>query len=129
MVRGECVPATWGVMTLQKLAVDSAAEDYWTEYFSDSGYGEELTRDIPRKVHAQLTAGLARTARKRSLNPTFSGAAITPLGLVKTQTGARFEGAIGVTAHLKGRKPKRVVRAFCAHLDSQGRVKRVAFRK
>lgn len=114
---------------LKKIAVDSAAEDYWTEYFADSGYGEELTREIPRKVHAEFERGLTRAAKKHGVNPKFSQAYITPLAYQKTQSGARFEGAIALTAAAKGKPAKQITRAFCAQLDASGKVQRVDFKR
>ena len=97
----------------RKVAVDSEAERYWSEYYKDSGYGELWTRTIPKKVKAELTRSLGKTASKDLI----SNPEIRPLTTVITNNQVHLEGLIYL-----GSGATRRVKAFVVDFDHKGNV-------
>jgi hypothetical protein len=53
---------------LIKVAVDTAAKNYWKLLFGD--YGEQLTKDVPRRVKAALAKKVANLSEECVVLPT-----------------------------------------------------------
>lgn len=66
---------------LAKTAVDAAAEDYWSNYFHENGYGKLWTRKIPMRV----TAALAKAASADAVT-------VAPLAFAPHDHGLTVEG-------------------------------------
>jgi hypothetical protein len=104
--------------TLTKQAVDAEAERYWEEYYKDSGYGKLWTREIPKRVQAELqkrqasASSATKTAAKAS-----TSALLRPLATVITADRVHLEG-FAVSGEGEGRQ----VQAFVVDFDHEGRV-------
>jgi hypothetical protein len=98
--------------TLRKTALDAEAENYWTEYYKDSGYGEQWVKKIPRRVASEL---LRRTGA--ASQPHFALQSITPWATVVHEQGVSLEGTATVASGAK-----RQVLAFVADFSHEGKV-------
>lgn len=76
-------------MSLSKTAVDSVAEKYWTDYFSETGYGKLWVKKIPMRVRAALAQGLTKTA---STDVKSVSTEVKAIAGVVTDTGVTVEG-------------------------------------
>lgn len=99
--------------SLSKKAVDSVAKDYWTSYYTDSGYGALWVRDIPKRVKASLE-------KDASLKPILEKTAaeqlvIRPIVSVPTENGGQSLEAIAVL-------PNKNRIAFVIDFDAEGNV-------
>lgn len=95
----------------RKVAVDSVAEEYWSEYYKDSGYGEQWVRKIPVRIKAEL--------RKKNASKALPGSpTIHPLATVITDDGVSLEGI----AVFPGPEQKRKAKAFVVDFDHDGNV-------
>lgn len=127
---------------IQKTAVDAEAAKYWEQYFADSGYGAAWTKEVPRRIQAELKrfAGLqAKTAGKvaasvpagkpgtapgtapvatSAVPPMQTLASIKPLATVITDAGVHLEG---VAVYESGET--RSVQAFVVEFDHDGDVR------
>lgn len=89
---------------MDKLAVDEAAKKYWTEYYKDLGYGEDLVRKVPRRIAGVLRDYLARTRTAEvavcAVRPEAAYRVDGARPGTKTAQGTRpqvvFEGTLGV---------------------------------
>lgn len=99
----------------RKIAVDSVAETYWSEYYKDSGYGKQWVRKIPMRVKAELRK-LAKAATKTASAP-LSAPEIRPIATVITDDAVHLEGLAIYTSS----EAKRV-RAFVIDFDHNGNV-------
>lgn len=72
-------------MSVKKTAVDSIAEKYWEDYYSETGYGKLWVRKIPMKIKAALK--LPKTAAKVA-----EDFRIDPIASVQTEAGVSLEG-------------------------------------
>lgn len=91
-------------MAINKKAVDSAARKYWSLLFED--YGEQLTRDIPRRIKAALVDG----KRVASVD---DNATVLPIAHANVDDGMLLEGLY---------KDATTKLMFLASLDKAGNV-------
>lgn len=89
---------------MKRLAVDDAAKRYWESYYEDLGYGEDLTRKVPRRIARVLEAHL-QDSRKAEV---LAGALVPHTAYREDRLGPGnrtgsgkspvvvFEGAFGV---------------------------------
>lgn len=89
-------------MTFSRSAVDKAAEEYWTKYYADTGYGELWVRKIPKKI---------RTAMRLETGLDMRSIDIVPLATQASPKGIWLEG-------MAAAGQKRV--AFVAEFDHDG---------
>lgn len=61
------VPSLWKAAFIEKLALDSKAEEYWKKYWGS--YGEELVKDIKKKK----LAGKLTVEQMKAIEPKFAG--------------------------------------------------------
>jgi len=101
---------------LTKQALDSEAEKYWEDYYKDSGYGKLWTREIPKRVQAELTKQ-AKTAGAVSTANESPKPSITPIATVITDHGVVLEGLATY-----GQGPSAKSRVFVADFDHEGAV-------
>lgn len=96
-------------MGTRKEAVDATTKAYWSTFFKGSGYGEALTKDVPRRVAMAVAA--QSQAKYRSAH-------VVPSGHAKRSTGGFIlEGFFrGNKADGSGVDHK----AFCSEFDAQG---------
>lgn len=99
-------PSTANQAPTRKVAVDSVASDYWTSYYSETGYGALWVKEIPKRVRAALQ--LDKTASADS-TPALK---ITPIATV--------HGADGVTLEAFVTLPDRKVKAVRIDFDNEG---------
>ena len=67
----------------KKVALDSSAKDYWKFLYGE--YGEDLVRDIPRRIKAAL-----QTNRKTA--SVGNDATVTPVAHARSADGMLVEG-------------------------------------
>lgn len=96
--------------TIQKVAVDSVAEKYWTEYFKDTGYGKLWVRKIPMKLKAELEKGPKTASKTSPLLPS----SFRPIASVITDSGVSIEGLATYA--------NKEVKAFVVDFDHEGNV-------
>jgi hypothetical protein len=89
-------------MTFSRIAIDKAAEDYWTSYYADTGYGEIWVRKIPKMI---------KTAMFREANLDVRAIDILPFATTTSPKGVWLEG-------LASAGEKRV--AFVAEFSHEG---------
>lgn len=89
---------------MKKIALDEAAKAYWKLLFGE--YGEQLTRDVPRRIKAALF-------EKKKVASINESALIVPIGHAKVGTNTIVEGMYTDNA-------TRLM--FRADLDSEGEV-------
>lgn len=99
--------------TLKKTAVDSEAAEFWTSYYKDSGYGALWVQSIRKRVSAALEQKAPKTAKKAS----GAEPRITPIATVVGENGVTLEGLA-----VYGQGDSRVVKAFVADFDHQGKI-------
>lgn len=81
-------------MSLNKVSVDSAAKDYWTEYYKE--YGKAWVRDIKKRVKtamAQTRKVASSEVEPGKITPiaaTLSEGVATVEGVFETQAGAKL---------------------------------------
>jgi hypothetical protein len=92
---------------LKKVALDEAAKKYWKQLFKELGYGEDLVRDIARRIKAALH----ESKKVASISDT---ATVTPVAHVRGDDCSIIEG---VYTDAKTRL------LFKASLDVEGNVK------
>jgi hypothetical protein len=98
---------------LTKQAADSVAEEYWTQYYKDSGYGALWVREIPKRVKAELTKQTkTASAQAPSTEPTLH-----PLSTVITDKAVHLEGLA-----IFGQGDSRKVKAFVIDFGHDGTV-------
>lgn len=68
---------------MKKIAIDDAAKTYWKLLYSE--YGEQLVRDIPRRIKAALF-------EKKKVASVNEKAELLPLAHVATEDGLKVEG-------------------------------------
>lgn len=109
-------------MSLQKIAVDPTAEQYWKDYFEDLGYGEDLVRKLPRRIASAFEKRLAEAAGLHCVQ-----AEVVPHSCRVENGKALFEGTFAAQATKKVGSTEYVpvVRTFCATLDGNGRIERM----
>lgn len=101
----------------KKRAVDSSAEQYWTEYFGD--YGKAWVRKMPRRVAHAVARRIASTDPKA---PAFKAAVIAPLGHAKLEDGGLlFEGIFRGMTPDAGQQH----RTFAAEFAPDGSIRRL----
>ena len=105
--------------SLNKIAVDTNAEDYWTEYFKDTGYGKLWVRKIPKRVKAELLKSLSLRERTASSE---AQTRFVPLASIISQYGVIVEGIASF-----GEGPSRKVKAFVAEFDHNGSIEAFDF--
>lgn len=97
-------------MAHQKQALDSAAEQYWTDYFGD--YGKAWVKKVPKRVALAVAKRVASSAKQP-----LTHAVVAPYGYRQREDGGlHFEGAFRGMA---GETPS-VHRAFSAVFDKDG---------
>lgn len=89
---------------MNKTAIDSAAKSYWRLLFGD--YGEQLTRDIPRRIKASLVAN--------------KKVASTEEGMVIPTAHVSVDGDLKIEGMYRDSSTKLM---FMATLDKSGNVK------
>ena len=94
-------------MSLVKKAVDQAAKDYWRLLWD--AYGEQLVKDIPRRIKAALVAN-------KKVASIDESADVRAIAAAKVDTGSVVEGVY----HSDGAKL-----LFRANLDKEGNVSEI----
>ena len=93
-------------MAIDKVAVDSAAKDYWTGYYKE--YGKTWVRDIPRKIKKAMAGG-TKTANDEGLQ-----GKVAAIGSALTDEAVFLEGLFTATNGSEF--------AFAAKFDHDGNV-------
>jgi len=52
---------------MEKIAVDQAAKDYWSNYFKE--YGQMWVRNIPRRIKAEVRRAMKASSTEGSVIP------------------------------------------------------------
>lgn len=109
-------------MSLQKIAVDPTAEQYWREYFEDLGYGEDLVRKLPRRIAAAFERRLAETQGLHCVS-----AEVVPHSCRIESGEVLVEGTFAARAarRVGSDDAIAVAKTFRATLDRQGQIKRM----
>ena len=103
---------------LSKQAVDSVAEEYWSKYYEDSGYGKIWVREIPKRVKAELEKReVVATLQLRRQAGLPEDPTIVPLATTRDANSVHLEG-LAVYGSGAGKK----VRAFVVDFDHDGNV-------
>lgn len=99
---------------MERIAVDTTAEDYWETYFGP--YGKQWVRKIPRRI---ATAVAQRTASQDSAATAPSAARVVPVMERPVITADRVivEGAVDLVTDGKTAR-----RLFTAEFDHVGRL-------
>lgn len=106
-------------MATTKTAVDSKAQDYWTEYFGE--YGKQFVREIPRTIKAALLPEFSRQAAKAKQRFDVTSSTVVPLGYRVSDKGAlSLDGVIKVAFQADKGKRRTAARLFVAEFSPGG---------
>ena len=97
-----------------KQALDSAAIDYWTQYFGE--YGKQWVRNIPRNVKSAMVADLRRQAGQDTAEVVNSS--VIPLGYAIQADRVVLDGMYRGT-YSDGRREGKL---FQAQFDHDGKL-------
>ena len=103
---------------MEKTAVDTTTQDYWTAYFGD--YGRLWVRDIPRYIRAAVEGNLRKAAVVGTPPPaTEAEGQVTPLGYAITADRLTLEGRWTGPVRT-GRRTAMVAKLFRADFTHDG---------
>ena len=91
---------------MKKVALDEAAKKYWKQLFKELGYGEELVKEISRRIKASFDKKTAAAASDNDV--------VSPIAHVAGANGGHV--IEGVYANAKTRM------LFVASIDKDGTV-------